>query len=1072
MWITGLLTLVFAAGMLRLELRTDGAAIHPQDDPVIEQNSLDRSRFRDPLMGLLLVVARPPNSLASPEGFHFLRGLHERLGRQRTLRPTGSLSLASLPRLEQGGSGVFIGTHLDSIPDDPVAFARLLSEVRARPLTDGLLLAGDGRRALFSLPLSETVTAQEAVHELSIFADLAESPEFEIVVGGPLVAETMLGEKVLRDLALLVPVMLIAIVALLYAMLRSVGGVMIPMIETLIVLVWTFGAMGWLGAPVALVTTILPVVLMAMCITDEIHLLERVTAGSEKSDMRSRLEGAFEEVGQPIVLTSVTTALGFLSFRSASIEALRDFGTFAAFGILAAMALSFSFIPALVLKLPKEILAPPERSWVARGLERFGQFASRRPGTCFAGAVVVLVAFIPGLFDLRVGDSWVDNFSPEDDIVRAEKGINDSFWGSYRFDVVFEGAPEFFREPGGAAVMEAVQKLSEQAPHVGGVETYLTPLEEIAAVLGVDHALSELSIRKFWDLFTLAEMSDNRTGLSRLIADDASVTRARFYVRNPDYAKAQEIEQYLTTSIPPILRSQSREQRQDLQFHYSGDLPVASALVESIVSNQLRSIGWAIATIALVLLLTVRRMTALWALVPVVTATAALFGFMGFAGIELGIATSMFASLVVGVGVDFGIHFVHRFERECNAGLDAVAAVGATFEKAGRALFWNAATLAVGFSVLIFSSLKPNHSLGLLLAAGTMACCAACFAQLPWLLRASAGRSGTASMVLLAVTFFATPVRADRATCDGREDAEATRHMTRLESSARAIPRVVHMQIETKYREGSRLQNAFGEDPDSKTLWNITNSDATEMHTLFVFSGPGRMLGTSLLISDPVDPRSSDRMWFYLAAFGNFVELGSGAERTVVPGTALTYEDSRGFIAARKYRFHSMAQTADEIRILACPRTPALADALGYSSIELSIDPKREIIENATFSGLGGGELKQYVLLEAETIDGTHFPTEVRLEHVVNGFDNLIHYKYWPQREGIPPGLFRSDVSHETFLSRLQKFLHERGMGERLEAEIEIANSRIRAYEERLREPAAEASGSRVEFNPGPKSHR
>ena len=98
------------------------------------------------------------------------------------------------------------------------------------------------------------------------------------MIGGPLVAETMLGEKVLRDLAVLVPAMLVAIAALLYSMLRAVGGVMIPMIETLIVLVWTFGAMGWLGAPIALVTTILPVVLMAMCITDEIHLLERVGA--------------------------------------------------------------------------------------------------------------------------------------------------------------------------------------------------------------------------------------------------------------------------------------------------------------------------------------------------------------------------------------------------------------------------------------------------------------------------------------------------------------------------------------------------------------------------------------------------------------------------------------------------------------------------------------------------------------------------------------------------------------------------------------------------------------------------
>ena len=72
-----------------------------------------------------------------------------------------------------------------------------------------------------------------------------------------------------------------------------------------------------------------------------------------------------------------------------------------------------------------------------------------------------------------------------------------------------------------------------------------------------------------------------------------------------------------------------------------------------------------------------------------------------------------------------------------------------------------------------------------------------------------------------------------------------------------------------------------------------------------------------------------------------------GAERTVVPGSALTNEDSRGFIAASKYRFRSLKGTPEEVRILACPRTPALADALGYSSIELTLDPKREIVQRA-----------------------------------------------------------------------------------------------------------------------------
>jgi predicted RND superfamily exporter protein len=224
-----------------------------------------------------------------------------------------------------------------------------------------------------------------------------------------------------------------------------------------------------------------------------------------------------------------------------------------------------------------------------------------------------------------------------------------------------------------------------------------------------------------------------------LLGERGRAARARLYVRSPDFARARELTRYLDQTLPTIAALAG------VAFHYSGDLPKASAMVESIVTNQLRSIGWALATVALVLLLLARRLAALWALVPVLAATLGLLGLMGLMGIELGIATSMFASLTVGVGVDFGIHFVHRFARERAAGQVAGAAIQATIEKAGKALFWNAATLAAGFLVLTASSLKPNHSLGLLLAASTLACYAGSFLLLPLLLLRRGGGRGASS---------------------------------------------------------------------------------------------------------------------------------------------------------------------------------------------------------------------------------------------------------------------------------------------------------------------------------------
>ena len=1060
--IGALITLALGAGALRLELRTDGDALTPEGNRIVEQDLRDRLRFRDPRTLLLLVNARSHEPLlASPTGFRFLRELHAELRRNEALRPTGILSLATLPRLERGGGSVRVGTWLDSIPEDEMGFAQLLAELREHPLSDGLLLSADGRHALFVLPLSELVSVSSGVEQLERFCAEAASKDFELLLGGPLVAETTLGEKVLLDLALLVPLMLVVMVVLLYAMLRSPGGVMVPMLETGVVLIWTFGAMGWAGAPIALVTTILPVVLMAMCITDEIHLLECVLAHWDTGSMRTRVETALGDVGHPIVLTSLTTALGFLSFTSASIGPLREFGIFAAFGIVSAMLLTFSIIPALIVLLPDRAFAPSGRGPVERGMGSLGSLVARRPGACFALGIGAMLLLLPGVGSLRVSDSWVQNFDPDSDLVRSDQIINGSFWGSYRFDVVIEAAPGYFRDPMGVALLESLSEAAAAAPYVGGVETALVPLEEIAAALDEPGPLSELAPEKIWDVFTLAEMSESRAGLDRMLTAAGDVARVRLYVRSPDYSRALELTDHLDAVLP------ARVESLGVAVHYSGDLPLASALVESIVNNQLRSIGWALATIALVLLLFSRKLSALRAMVPVLATTIGLFGLMGLLGIELGIATSMFASLAVGVGVDFGIHFLHRFERERLAGLDYAEAIRATVEKAGRALFWNAAVLTSGFAVLMASSLKPNHTLGLLLAASTLACYAGSLLLLPFLLRGR-GRAGNAlrsPLLLLPVLLqllAAAPLRAENLSCGKGTDTDATRIMHGIEEVHRSLPRVFRMHITTEYRQGERLAAVFaGQEIPAKILWGAVDGGPKTTHLLYVFSGPGRMAGTSLLLRDFADPLREDVTWFYLRAFEHFERLRGAVESAVIPGTALTYEDARGFIAAGRYDFRFLdTGPASVRRILGCPKTREIADRLGYSAIVVEVDGERQLVLQIDYLGHSAGELKHYRLTDTVELEGHALPSRVELEHRVDGFDNRITYEYWSPGDALSSELFRPESAEGTYLARMRQLLEQIGLGKRIEAEIAEADAKIRLYEERMQRSKGASSGA------------
>lgn len=327
-------------------------------------------------------------------------------------------------------------------------------------------------------------------------------------------------------------------------------------------------------------------------------------------------------------------------------------------------------------------------------------------------------------------DSWIDNFDPRSPLVTAERDFNRAFWGSYRLDVVFEGDHRHFWTPEGTALLEDLERVAHQAPHVGGVLGPLLFLENGARVQGSPLPLSALPPVEVKRAGALVEVLSLRLDLRQYLTQDAAAARTRLFVPDADFARGRELRDFLAARLPALAA------RHHARVHLSGDVPTGLAVVGAIVGNQLESIGWVTVLIFVTLLVSFRslRRTAVM-MAPVLAATLALFGALGYTRIPLGIATSMFAALTLGAGVDFGLHYAYAYWRERRAGHDHDGAVLATLATAGRGVLWNALVLAFGFLVLAFSALKPNASLGLLLAAAMLASYGATIVFLPELLR-------------------------------------------------------------------------------------------------------------------------------------------------------------------------------------------------------------------------------------------------------------------------------------------------------------------------------------------------
>jgi len=749
----GLLTAVLAPGLLRLELRTDGAAIHPVHDPVVVRTEVDRRIFHESDPIVLLVTARPGGpALDSLAGLRCIRGLHRSLEDLAGIQAGRVRSLASLLDPEPGTPLLEVGTFLDRIPTGERDLRALRDRIHRSSLAEGLFLSAGGEAAALYLPVDPERGREELLRTVErwIESERRAAPDFELRLTGPVTAEALLGRAVLDDLARLVPWMVVVIAVLLGLALRSVGSVVVCLAEVLLVLVWTLGATGWCGVPVTLVTTVLPVILMTVAVTDEIHLLDRfrhhLAAGSPRAEA---LVAAVDEVGRPIVLTSLTTAVAFLSFLSASVAPVRHFGLFTSLGVVLAMALSFTLVPALALVLPGSWFQPPG---IRRGglsgrelrhaLPLSDRLVLRGRATGAGIGFLIVVLALPGLFRLSVQDSWIDNFDPASPVVAAERDLNTHFWGSYRFDVVLtqEEAGWFLRSEG-LRLMERVTGVARAGPHVGGVVSHLTAFElaaravadPVAGAASGERPVSDLPADTLAELTSILLRIEPRIDLDHYLDFDGSSARLRILVRSPDYAKGRDLERYLTRELGRVLTEPALGGGVD--YHFSGDLPVAGAVVGGIVTNMLRSVGWTALGVALLLALALGSVrAAAVALAPLVSGLVLLLGGLGYAGIPLGIATSMFLAVTIGVAVDFGLHFRHAWRRACRAGLDRGPALAAMMASAGRAVRWNAGVLACGLSVLALSDLKPNRSLGMLLAAAIVTCYVTTFLLLPWLL--------------------------------------------------------------------------------------------------------------------------------------------------------------------------------------------------------------------------------------------------------------------------------------------------------------------------------------------------
>ena len=636
-------------------------------------------------------------------------------------------------------------------PDTDRALA--VEELSGSPFFRELLISADGRTAalrveLIPLPALERENTAERRRPLAERAALIEAVrrvrgEFAnratLHLGGvPMIAADMIA-FVKSDLAVFGGLVLVLVMGVLYAAFRQIRWVVLPLGAAAASIVATMGALGFLYKPATVISSNFVALLAIMTISLNIHLIVRYRELAQAQGARSVREivaATMTSKFSPCLYTALTTMAAFGSLTASDIVPVEDFGLMMCIGVLFALLIAFTLFPAVLMLLPRG--APQGGHRFSTGLVAgLSRLAVQRSGTVGAVAVVTLVLTAAGVAQLSVDNRFIDYFKDDTDINQGMVYIDQHLGGTAPFDVVLNFEPwqasadDFFDD------FEDEDLFADEAEADPFPERYWFTRDKLDRIRAVHRYLeARPEVGKVVSLASLDDLAMEFTGGEPL----NNVQIAAILAALPPGLREEIIRPYAAPAIGQarlwarVIESGPYFDREalvtDIKRHAAGEVGFGednvavagmvvlfNAMVQKLVASQVDTLGYVLlATFAMFLVLLRSPLFALLGLVPNVLAAAAVLAVMGFAGISLDMMTTAIAAVSVGIGVDFAIHYLHRYRVERAQAPDAGTAIVRTHGAIGRALFLTGVTIMVGFSVLCFSNFVPTILFGLLVA--------------------------------------------------------------------------------------------------------------------------------------------------------------------------------------------------------------------------------------------------------------------------------------------------------------------------------------------------------------------
>ena len=547
---------------------------------------------------------------------------------------------------------------------------------------------------------------------------IAEKGTEDIRINGVPVIAGIIGKSIRKDLMVLIPIVIVVLIVILYLGLKTKRGVALTLLVVILSVLPPIGLMGYLNKPLMVVTSSMPIILLALSCAYSIHVIMKYyTHVSSKKTKRQAVVQSMDELFVPIAGSALTTMFGFLSMATSPLPILRELGIFAALGIFWAWALSLTLLPALLflLPVPKHIeLKETQHRGVFHGVsDVLADFTVKYKYLVIMGFTAITVFFIVGISKLRI-ESSIDRFFDKNSEVRlANKISNEHFGGSANLSIILKGD---ILDPD---ILNNMLSLQAYLKEIKGIGSAISIADIVSSInMAVHHNNPKFkkipeTAEAVSQALLLYSMSGDPGDLKMFINSD--YTQAHISVRMASmYSKdvkdiLQKIKLFMPKHFPP-----------GVTYSVTGSSIFTKELSEMTAISSIWSIITSLIAIIIIAAILFRSIQlGLLSTIPLSVTILLIFGFMGFVGIDFSIEIAIISSIVIGTGVDYAIHYIAGYCLVSKSGsLDEITKNA--IQTVGPRVLSNATSISLGFLVLLLSFLVPLKSLGLLVSISLM----------------------------------------------------------------------------------------------------------------------------------------------------------------------------------------------------------------------------------------------------------------------------------------------------------------------------------------------------------------